>query len=219
MDGIKSINVTKAVADAEELLGQQGAVSGKVREPLEVLVQAVTVLSARLGMTSKNSSSPPSKDPKKALKKRVQGKGEKRSPGGQQGHVGSTLEKIENPDAIIEIQIDRRTVPAGLYKTIGRETRQVFDINISLFVTEYQVEIIENQKGAQYIALFPKGVTQGAQYGNSTKASSVYLSQHQLVPLERVREYFEDQAGIPISKGSISNFNVEARELLGPFED
>lgn len=218
VETIKSINVTQALADAKELLRQDGAVSGKTRETIEILVQVVTLFSNRLGMNSKNSSTPPSKDANKALKKRTQGQGEKRKPGGQEGHKGTTLKKVENPDAIQEIQIDRRTIPAGYYKTIGYETRQVFDINISLFVTEYQAEILEAQDGSQYIAMFPEAVTQAAQYGNSTKASSVYLSQHQLVPLERVREFFEDQAGIPISKGSIANFNVEASERLDGFE-
>ena len=72
--------------------------------------------------------------------------------------------------------------------------------------------------GSSHVAEFPVGVTQAAQYGNQTKASSVYLSQFQLVPLDRVRDYFEDQAGIAISKGSIANFNVEASRKLEKFE-
>jgi transposase len=86
-------------------------------------------------------------------------------------------------------------------------------------VTEYRAEIIENEQGDQYVATFPENVTQAAQYGNSTKASSVYLSQFQLIPLERVRNYFEDQAGIRISKGSIAHFNTEASNKLDKFED
>ncbi len=137
----------------------------------------------------------------------------------QKGHKGSTLKKVEHPDKVEDIQIDRRTVPPGFYKTIGWDESQVFDILISLHVTEYRAEIIENEHGDQYVATFPEKVTQAAQYGNSTKASSVYLSQFQLVPLDRVRSYFEDQAGIPISKGSIANFNAEASQKLEKFEE
>lgn len=36
--------------------------------------------------------------------------------------------------------------------------------------------------------------------------------------MDRVRDYFQDQAGIAISKGSIANFNVEAAEKLKKFE-
>ena len=71
----------------------------------------------------------------------------------------------------------------------------------------------------QYVAEFPDGVRRATQYGNSTKACSVYLSQYQLVPLERVKDFFQAQAGIPISKGSIANFNVEASRKLDCFMD
>jgi hypothetical protein len=42
------------------------------------------------------------------------------------------------------------------------------------------------------------------------KAHSVYLSQYQLIPYNRVQEYFADQLQIPIAEGSIFNFNKEA---------
>jgi transposase len=206
------------VTDAELLLKSEAPLSSEAKVTIQTLIDAVTLLSNRLGINSSNSSVPPSRDPNRQRKK-SQSKGIQRNPGAQPGHSGSTLKRVDNPDEIEEIHIDRRTVPHGFYKTLGHETRQVFDINISLFVKEYQAEIIEDQQGAQYVAEFPKGVTQAAQYGNHTKASSVYLSQFQLVPLDRVRDYFQDQAGIPISKGSIANFNIEASQKLGKFEE
>jgi transposase len=50
------------------------------------------------------------------------------------------------------------------------------------------------------------------------KAQAVYVSQHQPVPYDRVRDYFSDQCGIPISAGSLFNFNKEAFGLLETFE-
>ena len=44
------------------------------------------------------------------------------------------------------------------------------------------------------------------QYGPRLKAHAVYLSQYQLLPYERVREYFEDQVGLALSAGSLFNF-------------
>jgi transposase len=44
------------------------------------------------------------------------------------------------------------------------------------------------------------------------------MSQFQLIPLDRVRDYFNDQVGLPISKGSVHNFNKEAFGLLESFE-
>ena len=217
MATIKSLNVTQAVSETEKFLRTESSLSESTRTSIQTLIDAVTLFSRRLGLNSSNSSIPPSKDPRGPVKKTPR-KGIKRKPGAQPGHKGTTLKRTETPDEIEELHIDRRTVPVGFYKTIGHETRQIFDIQISLFVKEYRAEIIENQNGDQYVAEFPVGVTQAAQYGNQTKASSVYLSQFQLVPLDRVCDYFEDQAGIPISKGSIANFNVEASEKLEKFE-
>ena len=213
------LNISQTVIDAQQLLLREVQLSESDRGTIRALIDAVTLLSNRLGTNSSNSSTPPSLDPNRPRDTKRQSPGEKRKPGAQAGHKGTTLKKISNPNETEDLHVDRRTVPSGFYKTAGYETRQVFDINISLFVKEYRAEIIENEQGEQYVAMFPDGVTQAAQYGNLTKASAVYLSQAQLIPLDRVREYFEDQAGIPISKGSIANFNVEASEKLGKFEE
>lgn len=200
------------------MLERNPSLSAEDQSTIQALIDAVNLLSNRLGLNSSNSSTPPSQDTNR-VRKKTQSKGMVRKVGAQEGHKGSTLKRIDSPDEIQEITIDRRTVPQAFYKTIGYERRQVFDINISLWVKEYRAEIIEDTQGDQYVAEFPKGVTQAAQYGNHTKASSVYLSQFQLIPLDRVRDYFQDQAGIAISKGSIANFNVEAAEKLKKFEE
>lgn len=214
-----SLNISQAVCDAEQLLLREVLLSASDRATIQSLIDAVTLLSNRLGTDSSNSSIPPSLDPNRPRHVRRQSPGEMRKPGAQKGHKGATLKKVSKPDETEDIHVDRRTVPKGFYQTIGYETRQVFDIHISLFVKEYRAEIIEDERGVTYVAKFPDGVTQAAQYGNHTKASAVYLSQHQLIPLDRVKDFFQDQAGIPISKGSIANFNVEASLKLDVFID
>ena len=110
--------------------------------------------------------------------------------------------------------MDRRTLPDGDYKTVGYDSRQVHDVEISVVITEYRAEILEDRHGNQYVAEFPEGVDKAVQYGNTTKALSVYLSTFQLIPLDRIRDFFNDQLGLPVSKGSISNFNKVACENL-----
>ena len=44
------------------------------------------------------------------------------------------------------------------------------------------------------------------------------MSQYQLIPYNRVEETFKDQAGIPISCGSIYNFSEDAYKKLEVFE-
>jgi transposase len=104
------------------------------------------------------------------------------------------------------------------FRVVGYEKRQVIDLDISRFVTEYPAEILENAQGRRIVAPFPDGVDRPVQYGPSVKTQAVYLSAYQLLPYERIREYFEDQAGIPLSAGSLFNFNREAFDRAAGFE-
>jgi len=182
----------------------------------EILILIITLLANRLNLNSTNSSKPPSSDPNR--KKQPKNKTNKKA-GGQKGHIGTTLEKVENPDKIDVIKIDRSSLPPGQYRQVGFESRQVFDIDISRVVTEYRAQILEDDKGNRFIAPFPEGVTKAAQYGTGLKAHSVYMSQFQLIPYNRIQDYFADQLNIPISEGSIFNFNKEAFQHLADFEN
>lgn len=99
----------------------------------------------------------------------------------------------------------------------GFEARQVIDLKISRIITEYRVEVLENEAGKRYVAPFPDGITRPIQYGKSVKSHAVYLSQYQLIPYERVEDYFDREIKIPISVGSLFNFNKEAFDLLASF--
>jgi len=102
---------------------------------------------------------------------------------------------------------------------VNFESRQVFDIDISRVVTEYRAQVLEDDKGNRFVAPFPEGVTKAVQYGTSVKTHSVYMSQFQLVPYNRIQDYFADQLHIPLSEGSIFNFNKEAFGFLVDFEN
>jgi transposase len=217
----KEINLTKSKLNiANVLCKAQDGLSGTDIESLKAiiaeLVAAVIVLSNQLGVNSSNSSKPPSADPNRKRPRKVNGR--RRKAGGQKGHVGAFLNQVPNPTTTEDILIDRDTLPKARYHRVGFETRQVFDVEVTVHVKEYRGEILANAKGEQFVADFPKGVTESAQYGNSVKATSVYMSQFQLVPLARVQDHFHDQIGLPLSKGSVSNWNVLAYEKLESFE-
>lgn len=212
---IESIEVEAALSNARELIQKEQDLSPSLRSALEVLLLLVTVLLNRSTLNSKNSSQPPSSDPNR--KKTNRPKSDKPS-GAQKGHPGTTLTRIADPDVIKIIKMDRRTLPKGKYRQVGVETRQVFDIDISRVVTEYQAQIFEDDQGNRFVAPFPDGVTKAAQYGNPLKAHAVYLSQHQLLPYKRIQEYFADQCQIPLSEGSLYNFNTQAFVQLADFE-
>ena len=177
----------------------------------------VALLLNRITLNSKNSSKPPSSDPNRTKTSR-RGKSD-RKPGGQKGRNGTTLQKVNDPDEVKTLKIDRRTLPKGRqYRDAGIETRQVVDIDITRFVTEYQAQVLEDEKGNRFVAPFPGEVTRPIQYGASIKAHAVYLSQFQLLPYDRIRDHFQDQIQIPVSAGSVFNFNKEAYERLENFE-
>jgi transposase len=212
---ISKVNLTKTLESVASLLKEDKTLSPQVKAMMELLVMVIHLLMAKLGLNSKNSSLPPSQDPNR---ERLRSTGKTRKPGGQPGHPGRTLEKEKNPDIIKELPVDRTLLPEGEYKRAGFETRQVIDIEISKVVTEYRAEILVGANGRSIVAPFPEGVTKAVQYGDSVKAHAVYMSIEQLMPYERLAEYFENQCGIGVSTGSLVAFNAEAYAGLERFE-
>ena len=212
------IDITATIKKVERTLREDSSLSPQVQALLTLLLTVINLLLGKLGLNSSNSSTPPSKDPQRQRGSKQKAKGTKRQPGGQHGHPGASLQRDEHPDRIEIIEIDKRTIPSGRYSGAGFESRQVIDIAISKVVTEYRAEILQDAQGNQFVAAFPAGVSRPVQYGTSVKATAVYLSQQQLVPYERIRDYFTDQCSIPISAGSLFNFNREAFNLLQRFE-
>ncbi len=88
---------------------------------------------------------------------------EEKKSGGQKGRAGVTLQKVNDPDEIEVIRLDRRKLPPERYKEMSYESRQVFDIEISRVITEYRAQILQDNKGNQYVAPFPKEVTKAVQ--------------------------------------------------------
>jgi len=210
---IESINAS--IKKVKEMLENEKKISPVLKASVEILICIITLLINRLKLNSSNSSKPPSTDPNRKRKEKKPGE---KKPGGQKGHKGSRLEKEENPDKVTVLKIDKKSLPPGTYREVGFECRQVVDIEIKKIVTEYRAQILEDENGKKYVAPFPKEATSDVQYGNSIKEHSTYMSLFQLLPYNRIRDYFTDQMNIPISAGSIFNFNKEAFDLLESFD-
>ena len=213
---IDNIDVTQTLKTAKEQLDKETQLSPATKSVFDLLIVIVTLLLNRLGLNSQNSSKPPSSDPNREKKKKTNGSAKK--PGAQPGREGKHLERTSEPDEMVALPIDRTTLPAGHYQNVEVERRQVFDIRIQRWVTEYQAEVLVDQYGNRYTAQFPDSVSQPVQYGAEIKAHAVYLSQFQLIPYDRIRDYFFDQVGIPISVGSLFNFNEQAYQRLEAYE-
>lgn len=211
----QGIDVRATIQEATSLLENETGIPPAFRSVFKLLILLVKILADKNSLNSRNSSKPPSSDPNREKKKKSGGK---KKPGGQKGHTGKTLCRVDDPDEVADIKIARRSLPKGQYKDIGYEARQVFDVIVSRNITEYRAQILEDHDGNRFVAPFPKEVTRPAQYGINTKVNAVYMSQYQLIPYERVKDHFESQMDIPLSVGSIYNFNKSAYERLEGFE-
>ena len=186
-------DIDSVVEQAKKILLKE-KISPAFKVIFELLIALLATLINRLNLNSRNSSKPPSSDPNRTRGSKR--KKSKKKPGGQNGHKGSNLSPVDNPDKIESLNIDKRRLPAGEYQDVGYESRQVIDIKISRFVTEYRAQILEDELGKRFVAEFPEQVTRPVQYGPQLKATAVYMSQFQLI-------------GLPISSGSLFNFNQE----------
>ena len=211
---LENIDINETIQTVKQMLEKEKGLNPGLKSSLELLLLIISLLVNRLGLNSNNSSKPPSSD----LNRKKIKKSGKRKQGGQEGHNGVTLKKVASPDKTEELKIDRSLIPDVKYHELEPVTRQVIDIDISKVVTEFRAQVLEDQDGNRYVAEFPKYVTRPVQYGLNVKAHAVYMSQYQLIPYHRIEEHFQDQVKIPVSAGSIFNFNKDAYNRLKEFE-
>lgn len=222
---INGLDVDQTLESVRKALQENPDIPSAFRVVVEMLLLLVMALMSRVTLGSHNSSIPPSQDPNRKKKDRPDADPDappgaaKRKRGGQKGHIGSTLQPVPEPDEVLELAVDRATLPPEhTYREAGFEARQVIDLQITCFVTEYRAQVLQDERGQRFVAAFPEGVKRPVQYGKSVKAHTVYLSQFQLLPYDRIRDQFQDQMGLPISVGSIYRFNQEAYQRLEEFE-
>jgi transposase len=96
-------------------------------------------LEGQVGKNSKNSSKPPSSDGFKKTTSQRKPSGNK--PGGQEGHEGKTLQRVETPDVVVAMDLPTQCDVSGtpLAKELAdvEQRKQVFDIPVVKYeVTE-----------------------------------------------------------------------------------
>ena len=213
---LQHINIQELVSNVKKELKSDETLSPSMKVQIELLLALVSFQFEKLNKNSKNSSIPPSQDINRLKKEKLDSK---RKPGGQPGHIGSTLERVTDPDKIVPLQINRRILPKGRrYTNTDPEKRQVKDFEVNVIVTEYQAEVLIDEFGNRFVAEFPCHVTKAIQYGPAVKAHAIDLNTFQFCAVDRIVTNFSDQLDINISAGSINNFQVEAYNNLEPFE-
>ncbi|MDR1077705.1 MAG: IS66 family transposase [Propionibacteriaceae bacterium] len=185
-----------------------------------VLRARVADLEARLKTDSTNSSKPPSNDGP-AARPRPTRVPTGRSPGGQKGRKGSTLQTVEHPDRV-ETRRPGRCRGCG-HALAGApaasiEARQVFDLpeQIRLETVEHRIESVACPCcGAVTKADAPPEARRQVQYGPRVKALLVCLVAAHHLPLKRTAEAFAAILGAPISPATVLRAVQEAGGTAG----
>jgi transposase len=187
------------------------------------LSQRLDELENRLAKNSRNSSKPPSSDSiTKPKPKSLRGKSGKK-PGGQEGHPGTTLSLVENPEHVI---LHRPEVCEGCGGSLshegssevsGYERRQVVDLPalLALEVTEHRAQRDRCFGcGTTTMAPFPVEASAQVGYGPRIEALMVYLVEYQLLPYERASELLFDLFGEP-APGAGTLYSAVERSFEG----
>lgn len=180
-------------------------------------------LKRRLAQDSTNSSKPPGSDsPFRKPAPRSQRKATGRKPGGQAGHEGTNLERVADPDAVIEHRPARcggcDAVLADDAETVGFSRSQVFDLpDPRLVVTEHRMLKVRCGCGHLTRAAGPDGAGAPTQYGPGVHALVVYQLVHQHVPSLRTALGAADLHGAHLSEGFVHAALLRAAAALAPF--
>nr|QNO45861.1 hypothetical protein CLCIFPGF_00018 [Methanosarcinales archaeon ANME-2c ERB4] len=201
---------------------QQG--EGAIVQLINQLIQELQTLQDQLNKNSKNSSKPPSSDGLKKPRTKSQRKPGNKKNGGQEGHVGRTLEPVEEPDHIELHEVEQCDLCGATLTDVEAEDhirRQVFDsLLVKVEVTEHQAEI-KNASHCKYTntASFPPDVTALVQYGGRIRAMMVYQNNYQFVPLGRIGDFFEDIYDHRPTEAIILRANATCAENIKPAND
>ena len=189
------------------------------------LRERIGELERRLGLNSGNSGQPPSSD---GLKKPVSERRTRslrgktgRKPGGQAGHKGKTLCRVETPDRV------KTHVPSvcqgcgasllGAASVGAPVARQVFDLPEPrpLEVTEHRGHACRcGRCGVVTRAPFPKGVSGPVQYGPRLSGVAVWLRHGQFLPERRLSEVLGELFGARVSPATLASMSRRAAERL-----
>ncbi len=186
----------------------------------------IAELERRLGLNSSNSGKPPSSD---GLKKprRVSSLRESsgKTTGGQTGHPGQTLCRVEKPDATIDHYPQACAAcgePLSAVMATGHVARQVFDLPQPrpLIVTEHRAHACRCAAcGTQTRGEFPAGVSAPVQYGKRIGAFVLYLLHYQLLPEKRLAMLMADLFGVKLVTATIARISQDCAQRFQGFAD
>lgn len=207
---------------------QQNQQIEQFQKQIAELLEEISRLRDQLSKDSHNSSKPPSSDGFKKSRKNKTTRSLRQSsgktPGGQKGHTGHTLQMIENPTHIVIHDASNCSNCGGeLSSESGQlhERRQVFDLPpLKLEVTEHRSYTKKCPKCNTFTTgSFPQEASSRIQYGNRVKSLATYFSVYQFIPIDRLRDVFFDLFNHRLSTGTLFNITQKVYKSLESFEE
>ena len=194
---------------------------GELCSVIKQMQVEIDELRAQLKQNSQNSHRPPSSDnfqkpnPKPSIKRK------KKMRGGQFGHRGKTLKKVENPDVVFDCEpadcLCGETMWVGKSEIL--ETRQVFELpEPRLEVMEYRKLKRTCQCGQASCGEFPAKVGGQTQYGERVQAMVALLSVRGCLSHRKIGEIFADLYGSELNEATIQEMLQRTSEVM-PMEE
>lgn len=202
------------------------AENAQLRDLVVRLEARILELERQLAKNSQNSSLPPSADnqaQREARRKPAKREKGKRNKGKQPGAPGAHLERVAEPDRVVDHAPSACRGCGGDLsgaEITGIESRQVFDLpDHRAEVTDHRAEKRRCACGCETTATFPPEAIAPACWGPKVRAVAVYLLVRHHVPIARVAEILSDLLGAPVSTGWLAGLNRQAATDLVPFID
>lgn len=216
-----SAELPNTIEGCHSLISQLLLIIEKQQEEIELLKQEVLELKARLNENSQNSNRPPSSDGfKKPNPKPAFAAKKKKRRGGQRGHLGKTLKRVETPDLVVDCEplscVCGQTQWTGEVEVTDR--RQVFELpEPRLEVIEYRTVKRQCRCGRRSCGEFPENVVAPVQYGLGVQAMVTLLSVQGCLSFGKISQLFADLYGYELSEAT-AQMMVQRSSWLMPMK-
>jgi transposase len=212
---------TPLTAENETLRQKIESLQGEISTPRDALDKAedrVARLAALLKKNSSTSDKPPSSEFARAKRTSDKEKSGKKV-GGQPGHKGHRLEPSPNPDEVVDIMPSSVCPDCGgtVISDGSYESRQLFDVEISIRVTEERVhDGCCGDCGKELNGEFSEGFNSHAGYGPTVRSIVAVLNTDCNVPVHQTAVFVSclTEGQLNMSDGTIVNIVSDLAKRL-----
>jgi transposase len=203
---------------AKSLYEQVAGENVRLAQELADAEARIEDLQARLGMSSKNSSKPPSSDGLAKPAPRSLREKSGRGPGRPKGQAGFTLEPVADPTHRHRHEPHACAGCGGGLAgapVVGVDSRQVFDLPpVALEVTQHDMVSRQCSCGTVTKAAAPAGVNAPVQYGPRIAGAGVYLFHGQFLSKGRTAAALGDLFEAPVAPGTVASWTAKTAEVI-----